>query len=434
MKSYPTLRRWLAAGLTLSVFAMLLAGMALSTHSRDETKGGPNGAVAAHGWTMFGGSIHRNFVNPFERNISSEWNIESGSEKNVKWSTDLGSKAYGGPIVAGGKIFVGTNNKKARNPRDVDKTSKEPLDKGIIMCFRESDGKFLWQAVHDKLAAGRVNDWPEEGICSSPTVEGNRLYYVSNRCELICADTEGFLDGKNDGVQDEKYKEPTDADIVWRLDMIKDLNVFPHNLADCSPLVIGDMIFVVTSNGVDEGHINIPSPRAPSFIAVDKKTGKVLWQKNYPTMNLLKPGANLKDLVDRGLVLMHGQWSNPVYAEVNGKGQIIFPAATAGCTLSSRKRATLSGSSIATPRAPSTSSAPRARGVILWLPRSSTRTKSTSASARTLSTRKASATCGVLTLRRGATSLPSTITSIRRTRSTRARLWSGTMVAGAGGQ
>ena len=74
------------------------------------------------------------------------------------------------------------------------------------MCFRESDGKFLWQAVHDKLAAGRVNDWPEEGICSSPFVEGNRLYYVSNRCEVICADTEGFLDGKNDGVQDENYK------------------------------------------------------------------------------------------------------------------------------------------------------------------------------------------------------------------------------------
>jgi outer membrane protein assembly factor BamB len=327
MKSYPTLVRWLAAGLTAAAFVIVVAVVPLSPHSADGAKGGSvaDEGKAGHGWSMFGGSISRNFVNTFDRNIASDWSVEPGSEKHIKWSADLGSKAYGGPVIAGGKVFVGTNNKKPRNPRDIDPATKQPLDKGIIICFRESDGKFLWQAVHDKLAAGRVNDWPEEGICSTPTVEGNRLYYVSNRCELVCADTEGFLDGKNDGIQDEHYKTPTDADIIWRLDMIKGLNVFPHNLADCSPLVVGDRIFVVTSNGVDEGHINIPCPAAPSFIAVDKKSGKVLWQKNYPTMNLLKPGANLKELVDRGQVLMHGQWSNPVYTEVNGKPQVIFP-------------------------------------------------------------------------------------------------------------
>ena len=59
--------------------------------------------------------------------------------------------------------------------------------------------------------------------------------------------------------------------------MIKELNVFPHNLSTCSPLVVGDTLFVITSNGVDEGHINIPQPEAPSFIAIDKKTGKVKW-------------------------------------------------------------------------------------------------------------------------------------------------------------
>ena len=56
-------------------------------------------------------------------------------------------------------------------------------DKGIVMAFRESDGQFLWQAVHDKLAAGRANDWPFQGICSSPLVENGIVYYVSNRGE-----------------------------------------------------------------------------------------------------------------------------------------------------------------------------------------------------------------------------------------------------------
>src|SRR5437899_12552885 len=124
------------------------------------------------------------------------------------------------------------------------------------------DAEFICQAEHDKLPNAQENNFPQQGVASTPVVEGNRLYYVSNRCERICADTEGFLDGKNDGIQDEKYKDATDADIVWRLDMIKELNVFPHNLAVCSPLVIGDVIYVITSNGVDEGHINIPAPRA----------------------------------------------------------------------------------------------------------------------------------------------------------------------------
>src|SRR5437764_9525470 len=172
---------------------------------------------------MLGCSLSRNYVNLTETVIPTDWTVAKDKEKNVKWWANLGSKAYGGPVISGGKVFVGTNNDR---PRDKEVHG----DKGIIMCFRESDGEFLWQAVHDKLEAGQVNDWPREGICSTPFVEGNRLYYVSNRCEVVCADTEGFHDGKNDGEQDEKYKTETDADFIWRLDMMKELDVFPHNL------------------------------------------------------------------------------------------------------------------------------------------------------------------------------------------------------------
>ena len=78
------------------------------------------------------------------------------------------------------------------------------------MCFREKDGAFLWQAVTDKLEAGKEHDWPEQGVCSSPAVEGKRLYYVTNRGELVCLDTEGFADGANDGpVRDETARART---------------------------------------------------------------------------------------------------------------------------------------------------------------------------------------------------------------------------------
>jgi outer membrane protein assembly factor BamB len=263
---------------------------------------------------MFGGTPFRNMVNTVEKSLPAEWHIGDPKRKippkNIKWVAKLGSQSYGNPVVYGGKIFLGTNNGGLRNPRDAVKKGDEliPVDKGILICFRESDGQFLWQAVHDKLPSGRVNDWPEQGICSSPYVEDNRVYYVSNRCELVCADTEGFHDGKNDGVQDEKYKDKSDADIIWRLDMMEELGVFPHNLAVCSPLVVGDIVYVVTGNGHDESHENIPAPRAPSFLAVNKFTGKVLWESNLP-----------------GDKILHGQWSNPCYAEINGQPQVIFP-------------------------------------------------------------------------------------------------------------
>ena len=148
------------------------------------------------------------------------------------------------------------------------------------MCFRRGRRQVPLAGVHDKLAAGRVNDWPEEGICSSP-VSRATASSLSATAARWSAPTEGLAAG-NKGVTDEKYKSKTDGDVIWRLDMIGKLGVFPHNLAICSPLIVGDTLFVITSNGVDEGHINIPAPEAPSFLAVDKKTGKVLWQNNCP--------------------------------------------------------------------------------------------------------------------------------------------------------
>ena len=308
MSASAALKRWLALGITGAVFVAILIAVSgnrapVQGEEEKEKKQGAND------WPLFGGSLQRNFVNTRERNIPDKWDPDPTKLTNVKWVADLGSLAYGGPIVAGGKVFVGTNN---GNPRD----PKVEGDKGILMCFDEKTGKFLWQAVHDKLPTGRVQDWPEEGICSSPFVEGERLYYVNNRCELCCADING--DGKGH------------AKFYWKLDMIGKLGVFPHNLAVCSPLVVGDLIFVVTANGVDQGHINIPKPEAPSFIAVNKKDGTVAWKNNAPSVLLAEArkagqAVNIGQLKDQGKILMHGQWSNPVYAEPKGVPMIIFP-------------------------------------------------------------------------------------------------------------
>jgi outer membrane protein assembly factor BamB len=245
---------------------------------------------------MYGGDHSRNMVNLVDKDILRAFDAEKGLP--LRWKAELGSRSYAQPVVAGGRVFVGTNNERPRNKRDQKKNADgevEPIDKGVLMCFDAATGKFLWQAVHDKLEAGMVNDWPKEGLVSIPAVDGDRVYYVTNRCTVVSADVNGFADG-NQGFQQEKHQEAADADIVWEYDMMKELKVFPHNMSSGCPLIVGDVLFTITSNGVDENHVNIPSPNAPSLIALNKSTGKLIWKDNSP-----------------GLNIMHGQWAPPAY-------------------------------------------------------------------------------------------------------------------------
>ena len=117
MHSTPHLRRGIAALGTLTVFGAVLAVAAISNAPRDgdQANGAQPPANAGRSWPLFGGTVGRNLVNLVEKNIRDDWDVGANPMKNVAWAADLGSKAYGGPVVAGGKIFVGTNNEKPRD-------------------------------------------------------------------------------------------------------------------------------------------------------------------------------------------------------------------------------------------------------------------------------------------------------------------------------
>lgn len=260
--------------------------------------------VVSGDWPCWGGDVHRNMVNS-TTGIATDFQPAPTPEEGQRllWVAKLGSQTYGNPVVADGRVYVGTNNGAEYRPQ-------HQGDRGCLLCFDEKTGEFQWQLTREKLAQGKANDWPEQGICSAPFVEGNRLWVVTNRCELMCVDTEGFADQENDGpFTAETDAEPQDADIVWVLDMMEKLQVYPHNLATSSPIVIGDLVYILTSNGVDESHEKLPSPEAPSFLAVHKVTGEVVWQDNSPLATIL-----------------HGQWSSPAAGVVNGQTQIYMPA------------------------------------------------------------------------------------------------------------
>ena len=248
-------------------------------------------------WPMWGGTADRNMVSEIS-GMPTDWDVETG--RNIKWVADLGSQSYGNPVVAGGIVFVGTNNELLRDP-------DQPGDRGVLMAFSEADGEFLWQQTHRKLEAGRANDWPFQGIASSPLVVDERLYYTTNRGVVTALDVHGFRDGENDGaVTDEELTGEFDADVLWQFDMLEEVGAYPHNLSNSSPVMWGDLIFVSTSNGHDESHVNVPSPLAPSIVAIHKDTGAWVWEDN--------------SVEDR---ILHGQWSTPSVGEIGGVVQVV---------------------------------------------------------------------------------------------------------------
>src|SRR6266446_6163063 len=235
-------------------------------------------------WPMFGGSPSRNMANTVDKNIPIDFAVDEGPTK-VRWSAELGTKVYGGPIVADGKVFVGTNNATPRDPK------VKGANKAVLMAFDAAKGTFLWQIVHDIPPLDFLSDVMTFGLLSTPVVDGKFLYYVLPSGEVVCAST----DGK----------------VQWTYDTLKELGVYPYHCCNCSPLVVDDLVMVITSNGVkadQEGNIAVAAPNAPSFIALAKKDGKLAWKSSLPGKNIIE-----------------GQWTNPAALEVAGKKQVIFP-------------------------------------------------------------------------------------------------------------
>ncbi len=233
---------------------------------------------------------------------TGEWKNETA--ENIRWMAKLGNESYASPVIAGGRVFCATNNGAGyvkRYPAEV--------DLGCLLAFNLADGSFLWQHSAEKLKEGRDVDWPDQGICCSPMVEGDRLWIVTNRGEVVCLDTEGFHDSENDGpCQSEVSQDRSESDVIWIYDMMGELGSRQHNMACCSVTAAGNLLLVGTSNGVAGDEETIPAPEAPSFIALDKTTGNLIWADASPGQNIL-----------------HGQWGSPACAVLGGVPQAIFP-------------------------------------------------------------------------------------------------------------
>ncbi|MEY2409995.1 MAG: hypothetical protein QOF48_2665 [Verrucomicrobiota bacterium] len=265
-----------------------------------------------------------------ERGLVDGFDPKTG--RNIKWIAKLGTESHSTPVIAGGRVYIGTNNGEPRDPRHAG-------DRGVLMCFDEATGRLLWQLVVPKREEDPFHDWPKSGISSAATIESNRVYVVDNRGVVLCLDARGLADGNDGPFKDEgRYMTPRatnapglgvpaiqdtndsavsgaimrpgplDADILWRFDLTKEAGIWSHDAAHSSILIHGDHLYLNTGTGVDNTHKRIRTPDAPSLVVLDKRTGRLLARDDEH----IAPN------------IFHCTWSPPALGVVDGRELVFF--------------------------------------------------------------------------------------------------------------
>ncbi len=254
---------------------------------------------SADDWPMLGRDGSRNAVSP-EKNPPTVWSVEQPDKgrlnraaRGVRWSMPLGSETYSSPVVAGGFVWIGTNDNNIPSPVS--------RPNSVLKCFRVTDGVQVYE--YNSPWLGTVNyDAGWTGLGSSPLVEGDRLWIATNRSEVLCLDIGPLTRGE--GMPRE----------LWTLDFVKEFNSFPRVpiMGPPRPCSIGaswnDRIFVTINHGIGYDETKVANPEAPSLVCLNKVTGAVIWKDNSPGENILRT-----------------QFSSPTLANIQGQVQVIVP-------------------------------------------------------------------------------------------------------------
>ena len=137
----------------------------------------------------------------------------------LKWVAKLNNNTFSSPVVSQGRVFIGTAGDSPADAR--------------ILCFDEQTGKDLGTFVCGPSKTKTDN----YGVCSTPTVEGDRLYFVAPYPEVMCLDLKSWLDPSAAGGGADSARH-----MVWRYDMAKAMQMMQDHVASCSVLVYGDFV------------------------------------------------------------------------------------------------------------------------------------------------------------------------------------------------
>lgn len=196
------------------------------------------------------------FRGPNRDGISSETGLLKKWPKggpNLLWTFDKTGTGYSGPAIVGNKLYIsgGRGEKEYLIAMELDPTGAQAP-------------KELWSVPIGEIFTWRGNEW-NMGPNASPTVDGDHVYALGGFGDLICVEAKS---GKE----------------IWRVSMPGDLGGEVNPIGGglekptslgwgyaWSPLIDGDKL------------ICVPGGKKGLIAALDKKTGKILWQSKEIT-------------------------------------------------------------------------------------------------------------------------------------------------------
>jgi outer membrane protein assembly factor BamB len=218
-----------------------------------------------------------------EKNLPVEWD----RTKNVRWKAALPAPGNSTPVIWGDRVFVTQADDLTRWPPKVPANyaggasagGHAVAEKRSVMCFSRLDGKLLWR--RDTAYPEPEITHPTNPFCSaSPVTDGERVVASHGSAGLVCYD----LDGNQ----------------LWRYDVGRLEHLWGNA---SSPVLHGDLCVQWCGPGDRQ-----------SLLAVDKRTGKKVWETPVAGGDA---GITTKNFL--------GSWATPVVARVGGRDQVIFP-------------------------------------------------------------------------------------------------------------
>ena len=222
------------------------------------------GRLAAADWPAWRGP-QGNGVSE-EQNLPVKWS----TTENVKWRIALPGPGNSTPIVWNDRVFITQAVGKERT----------------LMCVSRADGKLLWQQGVTTQMADDPTHATNPYCSASPVTDGQRIIVWYGSDGMHCYDFNGQR--------------------LWS----RDLGVQRHMWGyGPSPVIWGDLCF-----------LNFGPGERTFLVAVDKKTGKTVWQHDEES-GYGKPPAGGKGGGDPRYI---GSWTTPVVTKVEGRDQLLM--------------------------------------------------------------------------------------------------------------
>ncbi len=276
------------------------------------------------------------------------------SAGNRLWEYKLGRFQYAIPVVHGDYLLLG-GDQRALQDKVLQKANTKHHSSGAVVCINRHTGQLVWEVLTKGVTSEKTWWWGNYGVCASPVPEEDRVYVLGSGGDVLCLDMKGMANG-NDGLfQDEltyfaNEGEPLTelkssyGDILWRYDAAREHGVCLHDAVAGTPLLIGDYLWLPTSQAIGRKGLHRDHPSKVKFDTEGRKghgqhpsvlMGKdgvvqVKYEKAppAPVPNVIVLNKNTGELVayDDALVpyIFHGQWSSLSSGTVNGRRLIFY--------------------------------------------------------------------------------------------------------------